>query len=234
VANNGTEVMKALEQKPYDVLFLDVQMPEMDGLECARLICSRWTRDKRPVVIAMTGNALMGDREKCLAAGMDDYISKPVRISELQMALERWGPTKSRKFDTNYFLRHPHSLTSGLLNESVIGELRQMAPSDGLSMLCELIDLFLESAPKRITQIYEFASDPQKLAFHAHALKSMSLNLGCNGIIEVAQKLEELGRAGDVKAAPDLIRELEGTFSQTKAQLLILRTQENLKPSLQP
>jgi HPt (histidine-containing phosphotransfer) domain-containing protein len=112
-----------------------------------------------------------------------------------------------------------------LINESVINELQLMPPTDGQSMLCELIDLFLESAPTRITQIYEFAGDPQKLSFHAHALKSMSLNLGCTGIIEVAQKLEELGRAGDVKTAPELIRELENTFSQTKAQLLILRNQ---------
>jgi signal transduction histidine kinase/CheY-like chemotaxis protein/HPt (histidine-containing phosphotransfer) domain-containing protein len=227
VASNGMEVMKALEQKPYDVLFLDVQMPEMDGLECARQICQRWNRDKRPVVIAMTGNALMGDREKCLAAGMDDYISKPVRITELQTALERWGPTKSRKFDTNYFLRHPQSLTAGLINEGVINELQQMPPNDGRTMLSELIDLYLESAPARITQIYEFASDPQKLAFHAHALKSMSLNLGCTGIIEVAQQLEDHGRAGDLKSAPELIRELESTFSQTKAQLLILRNQSS-------
>ncbi len=233
VANNGLEVLRALERTPYDVLFLDVQMPELDGLECARQICARWSRDKRPVVIAMTGNALMGDREKCLAAGMDDYISKPVRISELQSALERWGPTKSRKFDTNYFLRHPHSLSSGLLDEGIISELRQIPPAEGVSMLCELVDLFLESAPKRITQIYEFANDPQKLAFHAHALKSMSLNLGCIRVIDLAQRLEDLGRGGDVKAAPDLVRELEAAFSQTKAQLLILRSQDDLKPSLQ-
>jgi len=228
VASNGSEVIKALEQRPYDILFLDVQMPEMDGLECARQICHRWNRDKRPVVIAMTGNALMGDREKCLAAGMDDYISKPVRILELQTALERWGPTKSRKFDTNYFLRHPQSLTSGLINESVINELHQMPPTDGQNMLCELIDLFLQSAPARITQIYEFATDPQKLAFHAHALKSMSLNLGCTGIVEVSQKLEEFGKNGNLRTVPELIRELENTFSQTKAQLLILRNQKTL------
>src|SRR5208337_2570144 len=103
VANNGLEVLKALEQKVYDVLFLDVQMPEMDGLEAARQICQRWPAPKRPFIIAMTGNALLGDREKCLAAGMDDYISKPVRVAELQSALERWGPTKSRSSDTTSF-----------------------------------------------------------------------------------------------------------------------------------
>ncbi len=226
VANNGLEVIQALEQRPFDVLFLDVQMPEMDGLECARAISQRWTRDKRPVIVAMTGNALMGDREKCLAAGMDDYISKPVRIVELQSALERWGPTKSRKHDTDYFLRHPQSISAGLLDEAAIEELRQMPASEGVSMLTELIGLYLDSAPGRITQIQEFLNDAQKLSFHAHALKSMSLNLGCKRIIEVAQRLEDLGRAGNLNAAPDLLRELETSFTQTKAQLTILRDEE--------
>lgn len=130
VVNNGNEVITALENKVYDVLFLDVQMPVMDGLDCARQICSRWTRDKRPVVIAMTGNALIGDREKCLAAGMDDYISKPVRIGELQTALERWGPTKSRKFDTAFLRRMPATTKPGdLLDETILAELRDMPPN---------------------------------------------------------------------------------------------------------
>src|SRR5439155_25006713 len=97
IANNGCEVLKALEQKAYDILFLDVQMPEMDGLEAARRICQRWPSDKRPRIIAMTGNALLGDREKCLQAGMDDYISKPVRIAELQSVLERWSPSRPKR-----------------------------------------------------------------------------------------------------------------------------------------
>jgi len=92
-----------------------------------------------------------------------------------------------------------------------------------------LIDLFLESAPGRITQIFEFANDPTKLAFHAHALKSMGLSLGAKRLIELTQKLEDLGRAGDVHTARELVRELEGTFSQTKAQLLILRNEEAAK-----
>src|SRR5204863_5301749 len=105
IANNGREVLQELEQKAYDILFLDVQMPEMDGLEAARRICERWPAEKRPRIIAMTGNALMGDREKCLQAGMDDYISKPVRIGDLQAALERWGVGRARKSDTSFFTR---------------------------------------------------------------------------------------------------------------------------------
>jgi signal transduction histidine kinase len=91
VASNGLEVLQALERQPFDVLFLDVQMPEMDGYEAARQIQLRWAGKPRPRIIAMTGNALQGDRERCLAAGMDDYIAKPVRIDDLKIALERWG-----------------------------------------------------------------------------------------------------------------------------------------------
>ncbi len=118
LASNGLEVLKALEQKAYDILFLDVQMPEMDGLEAARQICQRWPADKRPRIIAMTGNALMGDREKCLQAGMDDYISKPVRIGELQSALERWGRTKTRKSDTAFVPRLKSAPADSLLDQT--------------------------------------------------------------------------------------------------------------------
>ncbi len=226
LACNGHEVLKALEQKPYDVLFLDVQMPEMDGLECAKQISQRWTRDRRPIIIAMTGNALMGDREKCLAAGMDDYISKPVRVADLQATLERWGPTKAVKHDTSYFLRHPDSLSPGLLDESIIADLRDMPPTNGVSMLRELIDLYIESAPTRVTQIVQSAEDAKKLAFHAHALKSMSLNMGAKRIIELAQRLENLGNSGKVTGAMQVIQELETVFTQTKVQLLVLRDKE--------
>jgi len=95
IAKNGMEVLKALEQSHYDIIFLDIQMPEMDGLEAAQQICLRYPILSRPRIVAMTGNALVGDREKCLDAGMDDYISKPVRIGEIQDALEKWGAPRA-------------------------------------------------------------------------------------------------------------------------------------------
>jgi signal transduction histidine kinase/HPt (histidine-containing phosphotransfer) domain-containing protein len=225
LAGNGLEVLKALEQKAYDVLFLDVQMPEMDGLEAARQICQRWPAEKRPRIIAMTGNALIGDREKCLQAGMDDYISKPVRISELQSALERWGRTRVAKSDTAFMQRSRTGAAENLLDQAVLRELRNMPPSDGVSMLQELVDLFLESAPQRIAQITQSINDGPMLAFHAHALKSMSLNLGARRVVELSQKLEELGRARNVHGAPALLQELEAAFTQTKTQLLALLEQ---------
>jgi CheY-like chemotaxis protein len=89
VSANGREVLQALEERPYDVVLMDVQMPEMDGLEASRQIAHRWPEHTRPRIIAMTANALQGDREQCLAAGMSDYVSKPIRVDELVSALSK-------------------------------------------------------------------------------------------------------------------------------------------------
>ena len=89
VAANGLEVLEALEREPYDVVLMDVQMPELDGLDASRRICARWPADSRPRIIAMTANAMIEDREACFAAGMDDYLAKPVRPEELADALSR-------------------------------------------------------------------------------------------------------------------------------------------------
>jgi signal transduction histidine kinase/DNA-binding response OmpR family regulator len=92
VAANGVEVLEALERQPFDVVLLDVHMPEVDGFEAARRICARWPRDQRPRLIALTANAMDGDREACLAAGMDDYVTKPVRMETLAAVLETKPP----------------------------------------------------------------------------------------------------------------------------------------------
>ena len=87
VASNGLEALEALERQPYDVVLMDVQMPELDGLDASRRICERWPAEARPRIIAMTANAMPEDREACFAAGMDDYVAKPIRPTELAEAL---------------------------------------------------------------------------------------------------------------------------------------------------
>jgi PAS domain S-box-containing protein len=91
VASTGPEVLEAVQRQTYDVVLMDVQMPEMDGLEATRQIRQRWPNPAGPRIIAMTANAMQGDREMCLAAGMDDYVSKPIQVTDLQAALERAG-----------------------------------------------------------------------------------------------------------------------------------------------
>jgi CheY-like chemotaxis protein len=87
VASNGIEAIECIERQPYDVVLMDVQMPEMDGLEASRRITARWQPGERPRIVAMTANAMQGDREECLAAGMDDYVTKPIRVDALVQAL---------------------------------------------------------------------------------------------------------------------------------------------------
>jgi PAS domain S-box-containing protein len=92
LAENGLEVLEALERQPYDVILMDVQMPELDGLDATRRICEQWPEGERPRIIAMTANAMREDREACLAAGMDDYVAKPIRPDELAEALGQARP----------------------------------------------------------------------------------------------------------------------------------------------
>ena len=89
VAANGIEVLQALERQPYDLVFMDIRMPEMNGLEATRIIRQRWP-DNGPTIVAITAYALEGDKEKCIEAGMDDYISKPIRVNELAEVLKKY------------------------------------------------------------------------------------------------------------------------------------------------
>ena len=93
LAANGIEAIQAVERQPYDVVLMDVQMPEMDGLEATRRICAHWPAGSRPRIIAMTANAMQGDRELCIEAGMDDYVAKPIRVEELIKALSQCHAT---------------------------------------------------------------------------------------------------------------------------------------------
>lgn len=96
VAANGLEVLQAIERQPYDVVLMDIQMPEMDGLEAARIIRQRWP-ENGPIIIAITAYALEGDREKCIEAGMDGYISKPVKMEELIGILSEYQLTRQNR-----------------------------------------------------------------------------------------------------------------------------------------
>jgi CheY-like chemotaxis protein len=96
LASNGIEAVESVERQTYDVVLMDVQMPEMDGLEAARRITARWPPEARPRIVAMTANAMQGDREMCMAAGMDDYLTKPIRVETLVETLDSTPARKDR------------------------------------------------------------------------------------------------------------------------------------------
>ena len=99
LAPNGVETIEAVERQPYDLVLMDVQMPEMDGLEASRRIVERWPEGRRPRIVAMTANASQADREMCLAAGMDDYLTKPIRVEALVGALQQTPTREERAHD---------------------------------------------------------------------------------------------------------------------------------------
>jgi HPt (histidine-containing phosphotransfer) domain-containing protein len=109
-----------------------------------------------------------------------------------------------------------------LLDLAVIGEFRQVPGEKGKSLFDELRELYSQNAPSRLNEIRQALTDPAKLAFHAHALKSMSLNMGARGMVELAQRLEAMGRSGKVDGALELLEQLQSVFERTQKELLAL------------
>ncbi|NER00310.1 MAG: response regulator, partial [Cyanothece sp. SIO2G6] len=239
---NGLEVLEAVSRQSYDVILMDVQMPEMDGLTTTQEISRRYSAAQRPRIIAVTANAMQEDREQCLRAGMDDYISKPIQVNTLIQALNRCVPlvTKS-SLSTPELSTHDEilqlaqqantypeqdSITSTDLLKIDYDALKNVIDAMGVSLdeyLPTLLGIFLDEAKKLIDTMQSAVSkqDGSKLAFAAHTLKSSSAALGIIEISESCQKLETMGSAGElvqartlVSTVQDLYQRVEPTFSQ--------------------
>jgi len=185
VAANGLEALKAIEIQSYDIILMDCQMPELDGYEATREIRRRETGGRRSWIIALTANVMIGDREKCLAAGMDDYVGKPFHRAELHAAIER-GAAK------------PESP----LNDKIV----QSLVEDDAGFLAVLTGLFEKSGPESVVEMEQAlqASDAEKLATAAHTLKGSCGNLGATTLRELCARLEEAGLAGNMAEAARL------------------------------
>ncbi len=196
VVSNGQEAVQAVRNIRYDIVFMDVLMPEMDGYEATKLILDEQDEDTRPRIIAMTANAMQGDRETCLKAGMDDYISKPIRIEELSNILKTWGSKiENQKEELVTKLKTKTSDTK-VVDESKITFLQDIQTPDDLKFYIELIDIFIEDLPKTIQNIKNavVSKDAKKLQFNAHKLKGSSVTLGIDDISEICHKLEKNAR----------------------------------------
>lgn len=206
VAGNGIEVLESLERQTYDAILMDVQMPEMDGLEASRQINKRWARHERPRIIAMTANAMQGDREMCLAAGMDDYMTKPIRVEELVAALLKTKARGTADADANVL----DAATFGALKESM-----------GDDFIGELIDTFLEDSPQLIATMKTAfaANDIDSFRRAAHSLKSNSNNFGATTLAAQSRELEMMAREGSLKGAEEKIAGLENEYARVRQAL---------------
>jgi PAS domain S-box-containing protein len=215
VASDGKEVLQALERQPYDVILMDVQMPEMDGLETTRRICQQRPPQHRPRIIAMTANAMLGDREACLAAGMDDYISKPIRVKELQSALERWGQGEPV---TLVPVSPQDDPTPATLDWAVLDELRMLQEEGEPDFVQETVSLYLADTPALIESMRQAVSrgDAAALRLAAHTLKGDSNSLGAKKMGVISLDLEKMGRSGTMEEAGSLLVELEQEFERVR------------------
>ena len=193
LAGDGLEAVSALETMPYDLVLMDCQMPEMDGYEATSRIRRNEGNTRHTCIIAMTANALLGDRERCLAAGMDDYISKPVGRAELLAAIRRnvkSGKTREAEEPAGLSRNVP---VEGCIDHEALSKLRSLGDGDDREFLGNIIRLFLEETPDRIGAIGEAAAlkDTIALKARAHKLRGSSLQLGLVGIAGACMALEE-------------------------------------------
>jgi signal transduction histidine kinase/CheY-like chemotaxis protein/HPt (histidine-containing phosphotransfer) domain-containing protein len=206
VASNGREVIDLMHQQSFDVVLMDVQMPEMDGWEATREIHRLWTDDTRPRIVAMTANALQGDREKCLEAGMDDYLSKPIRIEDLRAVLQKRGGVESTP---SAMQNQPEA--SDEFDPEILAGLRKMQRPGQPDVVKRIVDLYLKNLPLGVAAIRAAhdARDARALEAAAHKLKGSSSTLGARRVLKLCTLLETIGRQGTTDDAADLVRDLE-------------------------
>ena len=226
VVGNGLEVVKAMSEKPYQLVFLDLQMPEMGGIEATHAIRAK-NLSPRPFIVALTASAMAGDREKCLAAGMDDYVSKPLQrdalaavIDRAKKALEGAGAASAmagsspvhsvaEKSGVYRGVEAPSpeepSRSTAIIDLRAIDRLRGLGLPSGASgsdLVTELVDTFLKEMPEKLNRISRSLMDQDYTKAHrfTHSLVSAASNLGAIGVVKAARTLESVLR---LKSQPD-------------------------------
>jgi CheY-like chemotaxis protein/HPt (histidine-containing phosphotransfer) domain-containing protein len=251
MASNGLEAVRAVEQKPYDVIFMDVQMPEMDGLDATRHIRQRQREPastghfNRPItIIAMTANAMHGDREKCVAAGMDDYLPKPVRPEALQSMLELHAaqvfktaaptPDSAAKpsnedslawpgFDIPALTVLPKTAVPSTIVEQPPIDLDRLNEFAGGSVehYNELISLYLRQTTEQLEQVRAAIAENnvERASRVAHSCAGASATCGMDAIVPLLRQVEYLSQEGNLSAAAELLPAIEHEFDRLKRYL---------------
>jgi len=221
VAGDGIEVLEALRREPYDLILMDLQMPKMDGLEATRRIRAEFPRARQPRIVAMTANVLREQREACLAAGMEDFVQKPVGLDELRAALascgsrEPGGPLES--------LAPAPPDGSSQLDPTYLDNLRQLGELSGKSLAREVVTHFSAETPRRLDRMRQalLHSDGKDLGFLAHSLKGSSAQIGAVRIASLSAEIEEKSENADLTQPAvrddlgDLLAELERELERT-------------------
>jgi CheY-like chemotaxis protein len=240
LAANGLEALAALDRQPYDIIFMDVMMPEMGGFEATRTIRERQKQTSAfptyascPIIVAMTANAMQGDREQCLAAGMDDYLAKPVRLEDVRAIVERWGPVAIRKAAAPAVATadsptisvskvQPTANPPENAAEAPVDLERLQEFSDGNpDSLRELVTLYLNQTTEQLEQLEaavkaESAAEVRRVA---HSCAGASATCGMRGLVPLLRELERQGMTGTLVNAAELSQKANLEFQRIRAFL---------------
>jgi two-component system sensor histidine kinase/response regulator len=220
VAANGRKALEALEKETYDVVLMDIQMPEMDGLEATRAIRERENATGGHIpIVAMTAHAMKGDEERCLAAGMDRYLTKPIRTLELLATLEE---ITNRKRTAEHAVDSPSKKTNGHTVD-LAGVLERL---DGdRALFDELTHVFQEDCPRIVEGMRHAIAlhDAKSLEHHAHTLKGSSANLGALAVSHAAGEIEKLAQSDNVDDAGEQFGVLQEEIERLFGELEVLR-----------
>ncbi|RLA96559.1 MAG: hypothetical protein DRG32_05125 [Deltaproteobacteria bacterium] len=214
VASNGREAMELASRNGFDLILMDVQMPEMDGLDATRVIREKEKETGRHVpIIALTAHAMKEDRERCLQAGMDAYVPKPIKVQKLFKVIEEILPEAPEPQETLEEKPTPSEAerTTPLEGPSFdMEKALDMAGGDE-EFLKELVGIYLSDCPEKLSKIHRAieAQDNQTLYETAHSLKGASGNLGLTRAYELALELERKGKEGRTEGAEKVFRALE-------------------------
>lgn len=226
VAENGVEALEILKTKKVDLIIMDCNMPKMDGYQATREIRKlKDTKISQIPIVALTANAMKGDREKCLAAGMDDYMTKPLKTEILKDMLEKWLSIRK-----NFDLEKKKEAGEGsqTVDLNTLRGLKDLQQAGKPDIIQKLITLFIESAESILSSIGQAAKnkDFKALAEGAHNLKSASANLGAFNLASLCSQLEELGDGNSPNTDPIKVQiQLESEFKKVKE--VLLRIKEN-------
>ncbi len=228
LANNGQEAVDRVDAENVDLVLMDCQMPVMDGYEATAAI-RRLLKDRSKYfpIIALTANAMSDDRQKCLDAGMDDFLSKPYSLVQLRAILMRWLPetnkTETQKKDsqTTKNLKSDDVDDKPVINVKKLDVFRELDPTGGVDLIKQVVSTYISSVPQYMNQIEQgvLNCNGEMLRQAAHALKSSSANIGAEALSGFCKQLEDLGRGNQIDVATGLIPEMRKEYEQVLVAL---------------
>ena len=225
VASNGLEALQALQRQPYDVVLMDIQMPEMDGEQATRHIREQWPAERQPRIIAMTAHAMVGAREQYLAAGMDDYISKPVRIEQLAEALSHCQRLPDDSQDSPKVIDAPlptvEPIETQIIDLSMLEQSFGESNEDTSIVVSELVEVFLSDIEEILIELRQSIEedDITKLRRAAHTLKGGSALFGATVLSKLCFELEQMDLSQMHESVLDKLGQIEVESTRVRVAL---------------